>query len=106
MEAFVKLNRKSEVCVSYKLCIICQESKDSKLYDVTDQGLSTLNEKAAECHKLRDPKYNDAIDRITTSSSFHKFIWHKSCYSDFTHKGKINKLQCSEIAVDHGPSTS
>ena len=105
MQALVELKRKSEACVSYKLCIVFQQSKHDKLYDATDQGLSTFKEKAAERHKVGDPNYHDAIDGIT-SSSFHKFIWHKLCYSDFTHKGKIKRLHHSEIAVDHGPSTS
>lgn len=96
MESIAQLKRNSEECVSYELCLLCQMSKNDKLFDASEQGLRKIKESSAERHKLRDFKYREAIERISSLSSSQEVVWHKSCYADFTHKGKIDRLKGSD----------
>jgi len=108
MEAVLKLKRSSDECMSYEVCIICQQKRSDKLFKGSEKGLSSLREATSACHKLRDTKYRDAIDRITSAldtDSEQKLVWHKTCFACYTDKGKIKRLHTSQVSGSE-PSTS
>ena len=50
--------------------------------------------------RLGDTKYQHAIDRIdrvieSAMSGSPTLLWHRKCYPDFTHEGKVERLQKS-----------
>ena len=91
MEPIVSLKRSTNVVLS--MCIICQERKDDKIINGGQQGFQRLQDCATQRHKLKDVKNRSIIDRVhSNSSSKEPLVWHKSCYSWFTDKGKIARL--------------
>ena len=94
MDPVVSLKRSTPV--SIELCIICQESKHDALFDATSQGLNSMRDATAARKKLRDAKYRDATDRLTSAfkaTSAPVLVWHKSCYAVYTSKEKIQRLK-------------
>ena len=79
----------------FEKCIIGQDDKHEKLLNASEQGLATLKESASMRHKLRerDVKYRVTIERIATMQDDIALVWHKSCYSSFTSKSKISRLE-------------
>ena len=80
------------------LCIICQTTGD--LHEGTEKGLEKIKEFASMRHSLGDTKYQHAIDRIDrvielAMAGSLTLLWHRKCYSYFTHKGKVERLQKS-----------
>ena len=59
-------------------------------------------------HKLRerDVKYRVAIERIATMQDDTALVWHKACYSSFTSKSKISRLEKTKASVLTCASTS
>ena len=92
------LNLKRDREDDFEQCIICQDDKHEKLLNASEQGLVKLKESASIRHKLRDVKNNDVIDRIATIADDTSLVWHKSCYSSFTSKNKISRLEKSNYA--------
>lgn len=98
------INLKRPAPVYYHLCIICQESKGDTLFDASPQGLNSVSDATNARKKLRDISYRDTIERLESAFSCDikpGLVWHKSCYADYTHKGKIERLQ-----KRYEPSTS
>lgn len=94
MDPVVSLKRSTPV--SSELCIICQESKHDALFDATPQGLNSMRDATESRKKVRDVKYRDATDRLTTlfeANSAPVLVWHKSCYAIYTSKEKIQRLK-------------
>lgn len=111
MDPLLELKRKRED--DFEQCIICQDIKHEKLLTASKQGLTTLKESASLRHKLRDSKNRVIIDRIMALQEEASFMWHKSCYSSFTSKSKISRLEkssspnnssaaCSSVNQDQG----
>ena len=95
MEELTSLKRPPEF--SEDLCVICQEKKKENLVKCTEQGVNKLISAAQERKSYKDISSQDIIDRILNRSSI--FKWHRPCYSWFTHKEKIKRLQKSFIDV-------
>ena len=95
MEERASLKRSAPI-PSLSECIICQGSKKYILFSATEQGLRSLKESSDERRKLRDTANTETIDRIlnaTDSNQAEEFHWHKSCYAQYTDKGKISRLR-------------
>lgn len=93
--------------LSYDMCIICQERRTDETHHSTVVGLGKLKSTVETRKKLRDVLNRDSIDRIETAFAKHdvselvKLItWHRKCYSLFTHKGKIERLEKSHNMQD------
>lgn len=106
MDPILDLKRARED--DFEQCIICQDDKHEKLLNASEQGLTTLKESASMRHKLRERnvKYRLTIERIATMQGDITPVWHKSCYSSFTSKSKISRLEKSEESVLTFASTS
>lgn len=106
MDPILDLKRARED--DFEKCIICQDDKHEKLLNASEQGLTTLKESASMRHKLRerDVKYRLTIERIATMRDDIALVWHKSCYSSFTSKSKISRLEKSKESVHTCASTS
>ena len=105
----MELKRSREA--DFEKCVICQDDKrHEKLLNASEQGLATLKDSASTRHKLRerDVEYRLAIERITTlQGDIHVApVWHKSCYSSFTSKSKISRLEKNKRLVHMSASTS
>ena len=80
-----------------QICVICyQRGKDCVQGQA--KGLRKITESAYARQELDDERYRQAIKRViefqengSTSESCGLY-WHRECYSDFTHKGKIERL--------------
>lgn len=82
--------------VDLHVCIICQETKHDVLFDATSQGLTSVNVATTARRKICDIRYRDTIERLEfvfRDDPEPRLVWHKSCYADYTHKGKIERLQ-------------
>ena len=97
MDSLVSLKHKTESRTDYDQCIICQERKKSDhLRHQSDTGLAKIWECANKRIKSKDTKYRDAVDRIQNTPHGTKLMWHKQCYSSFTHKENLARLECQD----------
>ena len=74
--------------------------KKDILFSATEQGLRSLKELSDGRRKLRDTANTETIDRIlnaTDRNQAEEIHWHKSCYAQYTDKGKISRLRKSQI---------
>ena len=88
----LKQNRSS----TFENCIVCQEVKRAdKLFNATKQGIQILLEAAESRSKLRDTQNRDAIERVLeiASEKEQQLVWHRSCYTSFTSKSHLYRLQ-------------
>lgn len=94
MEAVGSLKRTVH-SIALEECLICQETKNEKLSKGRQQGFDTIKGAAQTREKLCDRDNQPAIDRIKEISitDVEKLCWHKSCYSLFTSKLKIEKIK-------------
>ena len=95
MEPIISLKRSHPV--SFDFCVICQSStvKDI-LRKSSDQGLEKIQDVTYRRKKIGDTAYIGAIDRVDSafqSGQEATLHWHKQCYSKYTDKGKILRLQ-------------
>ena len=93
MDSISSLKRLSNDSLS--MCIICQEHKKSeKLVKGGTQGVQRIEECANQRHKLKDLRNREIIDRVINVSALQELpTWHRSCYSWFTDKSKIARLE-------------
>ena len=98
MEALQNLKRTNALC--YNLCIICQENKPQRLQASTEQGIARISEATELRKKLRDMKFIETIDRLTTvlqNSTDTTIVWHNACYATYTtSREKIERLRKNE----------
>ena len=104
---------KRSVPTSMNLCIICQELRPNlPLLQKTDVGLRTLETSTQQRQDYRDIKNHDTIDRIKaalTKSPQEPILCHKNCYSTYTSKEKISRLEkanCSQPTHEQSASTA
>jgi hypothetical protein len=93
MDPIVNLKRAQSV--DFNVCIFCQRS-DEGLRSASSQGLETLKKASESRKKVRDTKSRIIIDRlddVVSSNSTSLLLWHKNCYSQFTDKNKIHRLE-------------
>ncbi len=101
-------NKTKKDFVELRACVICNgpSKGDDILQEGTEQGLATLKEVTnARRNVTNNTSYNEAMDRIcivfgSASGCNPKLFWHRKCYSDFTHKGKIKRLSESTSKDD------
>lgn len=76
-------------------CFICQEEKSDRLIKAGVQGLEALKCASQKRDKLCDRDNKDTIDRINNvpMKDVEQLRWHKSCFSLFTSKTLIERLQ-------------
>lgn len=92
MEPISTLKRNANE-ITINECLVCQHEKlDDKLYNGSAQGLQTLKDRARERLKKNDIERRLSIDRIISADSENTYVWHKSCYSSFTSRSHINRL--------------
>jgi hypothetical protein len=98
MEPVISLKRL--LSVDTHLCIFCQRTKrQDGVREAGEEGLVTVREATATRKKLRDVKNRDTVDRldsVLTSKEEVSLVWHRNCYSQYTDKGKIQRLQAAE----------
>ena len=97
MEALQNLKRTNALC--YNMCIICQENKPQPLHASTEQGIARISETIELRKKLRDRKFIETIDRLTTvlqNSTDTTIVWHNACYATYTSREKIKRLRKNE----------
>jgi uncharacterized protein YdcH (DUF465 family) len=90
MDALSSLKRPADE-TDFDKCLICQAEKIDKMIDGSAKGMGTLKQSAQERLKKKDISCRDAIDRILSYMS-DAAVWHKSCYSTFTSKKMISRL--------------
>ncbi|KAK5649827.1 hypothetical protein RI129_000856 [Pyrocoelia pectoralis] len=81
------------------LCIICQSNrkKNDQLSSIKTSGKETLLLRAEERKALYDCQYSIAISRILNTikpdDEDCDFVYHRTCYSLFTSKEKIERMK-------------
>ena len=82
-----------------EVCVICN-LKGNSFPKATERGLQKLAEAANARESVGNGQYKEAIQRITDATDFNGHIpnscglqWHRNCYTEFTHKGKIERLK-------------
>ena len=93
MEAVCSLKRAHQP--DFEECLICQERKTERLINGGERGFETLKHASQTRDKLLDTDNRPAIDRILTvpPSDINQLCWHKSCFSSFTSRTKIQRLE-------------
>lgn len=112
MEPVCSLKRPHQALDSEE-CIICQQTKPD-VKRSSEQGFSSLIRAANERDRLNDTDNKPVIDRIFHISEGlegRHFWWHKSCYSSFTSRFKIERLErkrtkSSVRECEPGPSST
>jgi hypothetical protein len=86
--------------VYWKRCFICQSikrpAKKFPLSQASAEGIERVVDCAAIREKCNDLSFQDTIDRlknVNLSESDKQICWHRSCYSSFTNKEHIQRLQ-------------
>ena len=84
------------------ICVICLSESADDLQKGTTRGLNRLQDAAKARYDLKDLKYQEAIERISgvtqSSLSAPVLVWLRKCYSEFTYKGKIERLTDSKCS--------
>ena len=83
---------------SLAMCIICQEHKKiRKSRPSWNTRVQRIKECTTQRHKLKDMKNRDIIDKVINVSELQGLpTWHRSCYSWFTNKSKIARLELTK----------
>lgn len=76
------------------VCIICEAYTKEVLVKNSDKGRTTLQDSARVRHKVKDVENRLTIDRIL-SADVSSLKWHRSCYSWFTNKSHVKRLEKS-----------
>ena len=85
--------------VDWKKCIICQESRFPVKKFPLSKGTSTGISRVVQCGEVRkeceDSSYKQCsrIVCCLKEISSQDVFWHRQCYSDFTNKEHIQRLQ-------------
>ena len=89
------LSKKKKSSYSFDKCLLCQGETSGVLRSSSD-GRSKAVQSAIERKKLNDIASDDIIERVLTviseNSNCSDIKWHHTCYSNFTHQGKIARL--------------
>lgn len=86
-----------------KLCILCNEVKTAEeCKPATDQNFATFQESAKSRKLAIDLYYGDFLDEYL-KLSINNVQYHKKCYSNFTNKTLISRLQRRNLSVDGEP---
>lgn len=82
-----------------EVCVICNQ-KGNSFPKATERGVQKLSEAANARKIVGDEQYREAIRRINDKTDHEESIpisrglhWHRQCYSEFTHKVKIERLK-------------
>jgi hypothetical protein len=83
--------------VNIDLCIFCQSFKrNENLREVSSQEKQTIKYPCLKRKQLRDINNIEIIERLEKcfkTDVQHSLVWHKSCYTVFTDKNKMQRLQ-------------
>ena len=94
MEAIANLKQGSDD-IDIGKCLICQAEKSEKLRSCMPQGIKAVKEAAKERAKRKNAKNRDTIDRVLDCVA-KTVSWHKGCYTSFTSKTLISRLNVSK----------
>ena len=79
-----------------EVCVICNQKGNKAI----ERGVQKLCEAANARENVGDEQYREAIRRINDKTDHEESIpisrglhWHTQCYSEFTHKVKIERLK-------------
>lgn len=97
MEQGTSTKRKWAISYEPNTCIICHaHEKKHALQTGSEKGLQSLEQAAQSRREANDLKNIDAIDCIEEYLSAEEkppAMWHRLCFGEFTHKGKIERLK-------------
>ena len=89
-------------------CVFCQDEYDrNSLQMATGSGRQKVKDCMERRKALGDVKNKGVIERLKREIiKDSELRWHRKCYSDFTHKEKIGRLEtpASQITDTPGPS--
>ena len=87
------------------LCVFCQDEYDgNSLQMATGSGRQKVKDYMERRKALGDVKNKGVIERLEREIiKDSELRWHRKCYSDFTHREKIGRLEtpASRILQDH-----
>ena len=90
------LSKKKKCSYSSDKCLFCQGNTSGELRISSDDGRSKAVQCAIERRNLNDKASDSIIERVLTviskNSDCSDIKWHHACYSNFTHQGKIARL--------------
>ena len=87
--------RSREIDIHWHSCFICKGSSES-VSKPTDVGLELFKDCVAQRQKYHDLEYLSAVDRVRSvdfENEKDHVVWHRTCYSQFTHANHIKRLQ-------------
>ncbi|KAG5866619.1 hypothetical protein JTB14_035096 [Gonioctena quinquepunctata] len=88
-----KLNRSSNI--DFKLCILCQTLKKEPLVEKS-KSLQILLNALKIWHQYEDKDYSNIIEHLerpTPDKNQNGTKWHLSCYKNYTHRVRLQKIQ-------------
>ena len=90
------LSKKKKSSYSFDKCLFCQGDTSGVLRSSSDDGRSKAVQSAIDRKNLNDIASDIVIERVLTviseNSNCSDIKWHHTCYSNFTHQGKIARL--------------
>ncbi|CAB4024892.1 Hypothetical predicted protein [Paramuricea clavata] len=109
MDPVITLKRSSQIDVN--ACIFCQTSlKDQHLRAATDYSRTVVRDAMNLRSKFRDVGNRETISRLeeVINSIDSSIVWHVKCYSLFTSKDKIQRLEktCNKDEATARPNSS
>jgi len=83
--------------IDWSTCFICQGNrKNEKTTKPTDVGLERFKDCVIKRQKYNDHEYISTLDRIQSidvDDEKEHIVWHRGCYSKFTHANHIERLK-------------
>lgn len=83
--------------IDWTTCFICQSNrKNEKTTKPTDVGLERFKDCVIKRQKYHDHEYITTLDRIQSiniDDEKKHIVWHRGCYSKFTHANHIERLK-------------
>lgn len=92
MEPLILLNP-SVSKVNLAKCIVCQLDRKEKLSKATESGCTALITAATERKGFNDIKGADKIERILAHEKSEEYVYHRTCYQDFSNQTNIQRLR-------------
>ena len=90
--------RGREMDINWNSCFICQSNchTNESVSKPTDVGLERFKDCVAQGQKYHDLEYLSTIDRVRSvdfENEKDQVVWHRACYSQFTHANHIKRVQ-------------
>ena len=94
VRVILDLMEKENVCLNFKLCIVCQYVKEEKIVGNPcsyERILAAIKETASD-GKLRYSEVSSTLKNVSHQELEHKQTsWHKRCYQEFSHSWMLKR---------------